>query len=143
MATSPKCDLAVAGGEAPSPSVHDEQIVGFHGTAAKCRRIKSAASTMAPRRAARPPDSDVEQHAWLADMLVRSPDCPAEHIRELPPWNWQYRLTVQVVERVDHSQAPRLGSCLRPGHPSPLIDQRSSMNSLLLYFALLRSLRIA
>lgn len=52
------------------------------------------------------------------------------------------RLTVQGLERVGHSQTPRPGSCLRPGHPCSPIHRRSSSDSRL-YFAPLRSLRIA
>jgi transposase len=32
--------------------------------------------------------NDVDLHAWLADVLARLPDHPANRIHELLPWNW-------------------------------------------------------
>jgi transposase len=31
----------------------------------------------------------VDPRAWLADVLSRLPDYPANHIEELLPWNWR------------------------------------------------------
>jgi transposase len=33
--------------------------------------------------------SDIDQQAWLADMLARLPEHPAKRIQELLPWNWR------------------------------------------------------
>jgi transposase len=35
--------------------------------------------------------SDIDLHAWLADMLARLPEHPAKRIQELLPWNWRPR----------------------------------------------------
>jgi transposase len=31
----------------------------------------------------------VDPKAWLADVLARIADHPAQRLHELPPWNWQ------------------------------------------------------
>jgi transposase len=33
--------------------------------------------------------NDVDPQAWLADVLARLPDYPANKIADLLPWNWQ------------------------------------------------------
>jgi transposase len=33
--------------------------------------------------------NDVDPQAWLADVLARLPDYPANEIAELLPWNWK------------------------------------------------------
>ena len=32
--------------------------------------------------------NDVDPHAWLADVLKRLPDHPAQRLHELLPWAW-------------------------------------------------------
>src|SRR3954470_5472791 len=33
--------------------------------------------------------NEVDPHAWLADVLTRLPDHPAQRLHELLPWNWK------------------------------------------------------
>jgi transposase len=33
--------------------------------------------------------NDGDPQAWLADVLARLPDHPANRIRDLPPWRWR------------------------------------------------------
>lgn len=33
----------------------------------------------------------IDPHAWLADVLARLPDHPAQSVSELLPWNWSPR----------------------------------------------------
>ena len=33
--------------------------------------------------------NDIDQQAWLADVLARLPDGPVSRLHELPPWNWK------------------------------------------------------
>ena len=33
--------------------------------------------------------NDIDPQAWLADVIARLPDHPAERIAELLPWNWR------------------------------------------------------
>ena len=33
--------------------------------------------------------SDVDPQAWLADVLARLPDHPANKVADLLPWNWK------------------------------------------------------
>jgi transposase len=33
--------------------------------------------------------NEVDAHAWLADVLKRLPDHPAQRLHELLPWNWK------------------------------------------------------
>jgi len=33
--------------------------------------------------------NDVDPKAWLADVLARLPDHPANRVDELLPWNWK------------------------------------------------------
>jgi transposase len=33
--------------------------------------------------------NEVDPRAWLADVLARLPDAPAQRLAELLPWNWK------------------------------------------------------
>jgi transposase len=33
--------------------------------------------------------NDIDPHAWLADVLKRLPDHPAQRLHELLPWHWK------------------------------------------------------
>jgi len=33
--------------------------------------------------------NDVDPQAWLADILARLPDHPANKVADLLPWNWK------------------------------------------------------
>jgi transposase len=37
--------------------------------------------------------NDVDPRAWLADVLAKLPDHPAQRIDELMPWNWKAEIS--------------------------------------------------
>jgi transposase len=37
--------------------------------------------------------NDVDPRAWLADVLAKLPDHPAQRIDELMPWNWKAQIS--------------------------------------------------
>jgi transposase len=39
--------------------------------------------------------NDIDPQAWLADVLARIAEHPAQRIDELLPWNWRPRLAPQ------------------------------------------------
>jgi transposase len=39
-----------------------------------------------------PKMNDVDPQAWLADVLARLPDHPANKVADLLPWNWKANL---------------------------------------------------
>jgi hypothetical protein len=42
-------------------------------------------------------DCDVDPRAWLADVLARIADHPANRIADLLPWNWRNPLTSAIL----------------------------------------------
>ena len=36
--------------------------------------------------------NDVDPQAWLADVLARLPDYPANKVADLLPWSWKAKL---------------------------------------------------
>jgi transposase len=42
--------------------------------------------------------NDTDPQAWLADVLARLPDHPANRIRELMPWNWRPQNVAHAAE---------------------------------------------
>ena len=41
--------------------------------------------------------NDVDPQAWLADVLARLPDHPAQRLDDLLPWNWKASRTPTVL----------------------------------------------
>jgi len=41
--------------------------------------------------------NDIDPQAWLADVLARLPDHPAERISQLLPWNWSCELQARAA----------------------------------------------
>jgi transposase len=41
--------------------------------------------------------NDIDPQAWLADVLARLPDYPAERIQDLLPWNWRPQNVAQAA----------------------------------------------
>jgi transposase len=41
--------------------------------------------------------NDVDPQAWLADVLARLPDHPANKVADLLPWNWKANLEIEAA----------------------------------------------
>ena len=50
---------------------------------------------VAARSALPPKMNDIDPQAWLADVLARIAERPAQKLDELLPWNWRPRSTPQ------------------------------------------------
>jgi IS66 C-terminal element len=54
--------------------------------------------------------NDVDPQAWLADVLSRIAEHPANRIDELLPWNWQ-RLRERTIFPDYEPHRKNIGSC--------------------------------
>jgi transposase len=51
------------------------------------------------------PSTNIDPHAWLADVLARLQDHPAKRIDELLPWNWKRERLQKAAASRDRCRA--------------------------------------